>query len=43
MLRERWLAVLDKVKGIRRTLAERTRIAIVLLTAVRVYAVCQAI
>lgn len=43
MLRERRLAVLNKVKGIRRTLAERTCVTIALLTTVRVYTVCQAI
>jgi len=43
MLRERWLAVLNKVQGVRRTLAERTCVTIALLTTVRVYTVCQAI
>lgn len=43
MLRERRLALLNKVKGIRRPLAERTGVTIALLTTVRVHTVCQAI
>lgn len=43
MLREGGLAVLNEVQGIRRALAQRTWETIALLTAVRVYTVCQPI